>query len=80
VIHIGHFDASPRWWTLLALANPSDVSAAQVWLRAYEDDGVLSGNATYDIPINGVLTGRVEALFGVTPAKRGQRCGGEVLP
>lgn len=64
-MYFGHFASNGRWFTGLALANPSDVFAAEVTMSAWNDSGKWLGTAGgLVIPAGGKLQELIsETLF-----------------
>lgn len=63
---LGHFDTSSRWYTGVALANPSELFTCEVKMKAYGNDGTLLGSSEQTLLPKGKVVSLVKDLFGIT--------------
>jgi len=61
-LYLTHYKVTTDWWTLFALANPSDTTAISPTLTLWKNDGSLEATHSLSLPANGQLSQGVEAF------------------
>lgn len=63
VMCLGHYDSGERWYTGIALANPSEIFTCEATLKAWGNDGKWKATCEKTIEPKGKMQGLIPSLF-----------------